>query len=56
MANLKVVIDSVVPKEVFPETAASDTLYTGETGINLNLVFVDDFDCTTFNHISPPPY
>lgn len=56
MVDLQAVEASGIPKGVFPEIAASDALNTGETGINLNLVSEDDFDYTTLNHISPPPY
>lgn len=55
MFGLKVVEASVVSEEVIPETAALDALNYGKTCINMNLVYEDDFDCTTLNHISPTP-
>lgn len=55
MVTLKVVESSVLSEEVVPETVASDALNSGKTSINLNLVSEDDFDRTTYNHISPTP-
>lgn len=55
MIGLKIVEDSNISKEVVPETAASGTMDSGETCINMNLLYEDDFDCTNLNHISPTP-
>lgn len=54
MVGLKFIEASKVPGEVVSETIApSEALNTGVTGIDLNLIFEDDFDYTTLNHISP---
>lgn len=56
MACLKTIEAFVVLEEVISETVApSEVMNTGVTCINFNLIFEDDFNCTTLNHISPTP-
>lgn len=51
MVGLKAMEAFAVSEEVVIEIVASDAMNYGKIGINLNLVFEDVFDCTTFNHI-----
>lgn len=39
--------------KVSPVTPTSEVPISSETSINLNLIFEDDFDYTTSNHVSP---